>query len=296
MRNGLKGSLLVAASAVCWSFSGVLGKNLAWNGITKTGVRAVVAVLIFALYRKSFRVKITKGTVIGALGVSVTSLLYMLALTMTTSANAIVLQYSMPVYVVLIDLIVFKIKPGVKQLIAVPLLLVGVALCCLGGNVGGEKLPYAAIGNIIGLLSGLTYACVFIAGRIKGVDSVGYTYLGNCFSALFAVSLLFDPNVRFGFESDVLCDWLMILLMGVSLGMGYLLLGLGLRIASPITAAILENLEPVLNPVWVFLFVGERPDTVGLIGCGIVLATVTLYSVLPDKSNHKQIAENLNAN
>ncbi|MBQ9408688.1 MAG: EamA family transporter, partial [Clostridia bacterium] len=77
--------------------------------------------------------------------------------------------------------------------------------------------------------------------------------------------------------------WLLILLMGLSLGMGYLLLGIGLKSASPLSAAVLENLEPALNPVWVFLFLGERPGTLGIIGCAIVIVTVTLYSILPEK-------------
>ncbi len=273
------------ASALCWSFSGVLGKNLSWNGFTKTGVRAVVAVSLYALYRRSLRVKLTKSTWIGALGVCLTSLLYMLALTMTTSANAIVLQYSMPVYVVLLDYLMFKTKPAVRQLVSVPLLLLGVVLCCMGGSVSKTELKYQTLGNIIALFSGLTFSLVFIAGKMKGSDSVGYTYLGNCLSLMLLISLFFDKNVRFGFSADILRDWVVILLMGLSLGLGYLFLGLGLKSASPISAAILENLEPALNPVWVFLFLEERPGTLGMIGCCLVLVTVTVYSCLPERKN-----------
>ena len=290
MDRRIKGSLLVFASALCWSFSGVLGKNLSWNGLSKTGVRAVVAVLIYAAYRKSFKVKLSKSTLVGALGVFLTSLLYMLALTMTTSANAIVLQYSMPVYVVLINYLAFRIKPGIKQLIALPLLLAGVALCCISGSVGGQKLPNARWGNALALLSGFTFSLVFVAGRMKGADSVDYTYFGNCLSMLLVFSALLDPNVRFGFDGETLGDWALILLMGVSLGMGYLLLGIGLRTASPVSAAILENLEPALNPVWVFLFLGERPGTPGIIGCLIVLFTVTVYSALPEGKRKRTIS------
>lgn len=283
MRSNVKGSLLVFASALCWSFSGILGKNLSWNGFSKTGVRAIVAVIVYALYRKSFKVRLSKSTWIGALGVSLTSLLYMLALTLTTSANAIVLQYSMPVYVVALNYLLFKTKPTFKQLIVVPLLMLGVALCCLGGSVGGEELRHQMAGNLIALLSGLTFSLVFLAGRMRSADSVEYTYFGNCLSLLLVVSVFFDKNVRFGFSVDIMKDWLLILLMGLSLGMGYLLLGIGLKSASPLSAAVLENLEPALNPVWVFLFLGERPGTLGIIGCAIVIVTVTLYSILPEK-------------
>ena len=269
MDKRIRGSLLVFASALCWSFSGVLGKNVPWNGLSKGGVRSIVAVMIYALYRRTFRVRITKSTLIGALGVALTSTLYMLALTMTTSANAITLQYSMPLYVALISFLFFKVKPDKRQLIALPLLMAGVALCCMGKGVSKEALPHPALGNALALLSGLTFALVFVASRMKGADPLQYTYLGICFTTLLSLALPFDENVRWG--RDAAGDWLLVAAMGVSLGLGYLLLALGLKTASPTTAAILENLEPVLNPVWVFLFLGERPNLTGILG----------YSCLP---------------
>ena len=269
-------------SAVSWSFSGVISKNVEWNGFSKAGVRAIVAVLIYALARKTFKVKLTAHNLIGALGVATTSLLYMIAVTLTTSANAIVLQYSMPIYVVLISLMVFKIKPSLKDIIVLPILLLGVILCCAGGSSGGEPLPNAALGNALALISGLTFAFVFITSRFKDADSVEYTYLGNLISVLLAVSVFFDKNADFGFDAHTLSQWGLVALLGVSLGLGYLFLGWGLKTASPTTAAILENLEPVLNPIWVFLVVGERPGLTGLIGCAVVLVTVTVYSCLPE--------------
>ncbi len=280
MRKTTKGALIVVASAVCWSFSGMLSKNFAWNAFSKAGARAVVAVFIYAAARRSFKVKLTRGTLTGAVGVTATSLLYMTALQFTTSANAIVLQYSMPVYVIILNYLLFRTKPSLKQIITVPVLLAGVILCCAGENAGAEKLPKAALGNIIGLISGLTYAFVFIASRMKDADSVDYTYLGNLLAVLFAASAFFDPAVKA--DAAHISDWLLAAAMGVSLGLGYLLLGIGLKYASPVSAAVLENLEPVLNPVWVFLIVGERPDTLGLIGCALVLVTVSVYSALPE--------------
>ncbi len=285
-KERLRGLLLVSASAICWSFSGVLGKNVTWSGLSKGGVRSIVAVLIYALYRKTFRVSITKSTIIGALGVALTSTLYMISLTLTTSANAIVLQYSMPLYVVLLGFAFFRVKPQIKEIIAMPLLLAGVALCCLGKGQGSD-LPHQMLGNILALVSGLTFSLVFLASRMKDARPVEYTYLGICMTMLLCAWLPFDENVHF--SSETAGEWLMVAAMGVSLGMGYLLLALGLKTASPTGAAILENLEPVLNPIWVFLFLGEHPDTLGLIGCALVLLTVTVYSALPEKKSDKEM-------
>ena len=284
-KDRLKGLVLVFASALCWSFSGVLGKNVAWSGFSKAGVRSIVAVLIYALYRKSIKIKLSASTLIGALGVALTSTLYMLALSFTTSANAIVLQYSMPLYVVLLDFVIFKIRPQLKELIAMPLLLIGVTLCCMGRGQGAQ-LPHQGLGNALGLLSGLTFSLVFLASRMKGASPVDYTCLGNLFTLLWCAFVPFDENVSFA--RAAITDWLLVAAMGVSLGLGYLLLALGLKSASPTAAAILENLEPVLNPIWVFLFLGERPDVTGLAGCALVLLTVTAYSCLPDKTETKR--------
>ena len=286
MSPKLKGSLLVALSGISWSFSGMLSKNLEWSALSKAGVRSVVAVLMFAWVRKGFRLRLTKSTLIGGLGVALTSLLYLTALNLTTAANAITLQYSMPVYVALFDFLLFGKKPSLKQLCILPPLILGVALCCAGNSEGAE-LKYAHIGNLVALLSGVSFSVVFLASRLDREAATDYTYLGNLLTVLTVFSLPFDSNVRLGFELPVLKDWLLVCLMGVSLGAGYILLALGLKTASPLRAAVLENLEPALNPVWVFLFIGERPDLTGILGCGIILLSVVLFATLPDRKNEK---------
>ncbi|MBQ3080018.1 MAG: DMT family transporter [Clostridia bacterium] len=279
------GPLMILLSAVAWSFSGVLSKGLSWNGFSKAGVRGVIAVFIFACARRSFKVKLTPGHILGALGVSLTSLLYMTAIRFTTSANAIVLQYSMPVYVILLLFILYRRKPSVRDMIAVPFVLLGVILCCMKGESGGEgKL----IGDILALISGLTFALVYVASRIPGSDPMSYSYLGNIFSAFMAVSIFFDPNVHFHAADTVtramvIEQWVRILLLGLSLSFGYLFLAYGIRHTPPVTAAIISNMEPVLNPVWTFLFIGEAPGILGIVGAGIVLITSTLHSCLPSR-------------
>ncbi len=279
----LSGPLFVLASAVVWSFSGVLSKGLAWSGLSKAGLRGVIAIFIYAAFRRSFRVKLNLPLVVGALGVALTSVLYMTALSYTTSGNAIVLQYSMPIFVVFLSWLMFKQKPRARDLVATLCVLAGVIMCFAQGVNGG-----AIGGDLIALCSGLTYACVFLASRIPKNDPLSYTYLGNCFSALMAVYIFFDPAVHFAATPDipasaVIADWVRILLMGLSLGFGYLLFAYGMRRTSPVTAAILSNAEPVLNPIWVFIFIGENPGVFGIIGAAVVLITVTVYSCIPNR-------------
>ncbi len=279
----LSGPLFVLASAVVWSFSGVLSKGLEWSGVSKAGVRGVIAIFIYAIFRRSFKVKFSLPLIVGALGVALTSVLYMTALSYTTSGNAIVLQYSMPIFVVFLSWLMFKQKPRARDVLATVCVLAGVVLCFAQGARGG-----AIGGDLIALCSGLTYACVFLSSRIPNSDPLSYTYLGNCFSALMAVYMFFDPAVHFVATAEIPAsaiwgDWIRALLMGLSLGFGYLLFAYGIRRTSPVTAAILSNVEPVLNPIWVFIFIGENPGVFGIIGAAVVLITVTVYSCIPNR-------------
>lgn len=284
--SALTAPLLVTLGAVAWSFSGVLSQGLMWNGFTKTGVRGIVASLIFAAFRKSFRVKITFGLVLGALGVALTSLLYMSATLYTSASNAIVLQYSMPAYVILLNFLVFRQRPARRDLVTVFFVMLGVVLCCMEGLRGDADSMF---GNFLGLLSGLTFALVFFASRLPGCDPISYSYLGNVLSIVLAVFMFFDPNVHLiptetYTASMIAADFTKAILLGVSLGLGYLFFSIGIKRTSAVTAAIVTNLEPVLNPVWVFVILGVFPGVFGIVGALIVLVTVTLHSIVPHRA------------
>ena len=274
------------ASSLAWSFSGVLSRSINWSGFTIAGFRGLIAVLMYACVRKSFKVKFSKRNIIGGLGVSATSILYMIALKYTSSANAIVLQYSMPIYVVLINLLVFKQKPLKREIIVVLCVFVGVILCCLN-DLGGGNI----FGDILALVSAVTYTFVFITSKYPDADPVDYTYIGNLMSMLLTFLLFTDPNVHFAATETVTSqmvakEWLVALLMGLSLGTGYILIAKGMKLTSPITAAVLSNAEPVLNPVWVYIAYGENNGITGIIGMIIVLSAVTVYSCLPQKTDN----------
>lgn len=280
------GPMLVALGAIAWSFSGVLSQGLLWNGFSKSGVRGIVATLVFACFRKTFRVKITPGLILGALGVALTSLLYMSATLYTSASNAIVLQYSMPAYVIILNFLFFHQKPMKKDVVTVVFVMIGVVLCCMEGLSGAEG---SMLGNALALLSGLTFAIVFFASRLPGCDPISYSYLGNVFSIVMTLAMFFDPNVHFvpseAYTSRMIAgDFIKAIMLGVSLGLGYLFFSLGIKRTSAVSAAIITNLEPVLNPVWVFVFMGVFPGVFGILGALIVLVTVTMHSIIPRRA------------
>lgn len=266
------GALQVALGAIAWSFAGVLGKWLPWNALTINGVRSLVAALIMGLTRRSFRVRLTRGTVLGALGVMLTSILYMAAVKLTTSANAIVLQYAAPAFVILFCWLFYGQRPDLRSVVTAALIMLGVVLC-FADKMGGGRL----LGNVLAILSAVTFALVFFCARMPDADPAEYSYLGLLLCVPSALFGFFDP----GLSADP-AQWLAAVGLGLCLAGGYYFVSAAMGHVSPIFAVLLSNLEPVLNPVWVALFLpqlGEIPGGLSLVGSAIVLITAGAYSL-----------------
>lgn len=276
--GGVRGAALIMLACVAWSFSGVLSKWTPWGPLSLVGARAAMAAVAFGFRRGSFRVRFTPGVVLGALGVSLTSTLFIIANKMTTAANAIVLQYAAPIVVILFCWVYFRQRPTKLDILAACITGAGVVLCFMGGLQGGSPL-----GDTLALLSAFTFATVFFAVRMPNTDPLDYTYLGNLFSALLLLAIPFDQSFALDTRSII-----GVLLMGLSLTVGYLLFSQGLRTGvNPVTAAIVANVEPVLNPLWVYLVIGEQPGPYTLLGAALVLLSVTLYSILKGRQEQK---------
>ena len=275
MTKNRLGALQVALAAASWSFAGVFSKSLPWNAWTVNGVRSLVAAGLLAFARGTPGVKLTRGTLLGAAGVALTSILYMAATKLTTSANAIVLQYAMPVFVILFSWMFYGVRPSRKHVVIAACIMAGVILCSWDGLRGGNPL-----GDGLGILSAVAFALVFFCGRMPGANPQDYSYLGMIFCAPFSLCALWDPGV-----SANPVHWLMGLALGLCLAGGYFFISKSMNNVSPISAALLANLEPILNPIWVFLFVGERPGALTLAGASIVLVAATVYALLPAGEN-----------
>ena len=265
-------ALLVALAGICWSFAGVLSRFTDWSGFSLTGFRSIIAILLLGAMRKSFRPRNTKWNWIGALGVLATSTLFMTANKLTSAANAIVLQYAMTAIVIVVQIAFFRVRPRGRDVRAAALVMLGVVLCFCQGLGRGQFL-----GDLVAFGSAFTWAVVFLAARMPGVDSMSYAYQGNLLASLFVLCMPFDPAVRASRPGD----WIVPAVMGLCLGVGYLFFALGMRRKiSPTTAAIVANIEPVLNPVWVLIVLGEAPGALSVLGAAVVLVTVTTYSLM----------------
>ncbi len=275
----VSGAVYIVLAGLVWSFAGMLSKWVPWSAFSIIGARALFTALFFGFVRKSFRPSFTKGNLLGAFAVAATSILFIMANKLTSAANAIVLQYAMPV-VVILGYWVFKgQRPGRLDVTASLCVMAGVALCFMGGLGRG-----AFWGDAIALTSAFTYALVFFAARMPGADPADYTYLGNLVSGLFLLYIPFDPG--FTTSPQALAA---VLLMSLCLSFGYFFFTAGMRAGvHPVTASILSNVEPVMNPLWVFLFLEENPGFFSLLGVVVVLASLTVYNMLKSKQYPKR--------
>lgn len=270
-RPQIPGALLILLAGASWSFSGVLSKWVPWASLSIIGLRSLLAAVGFGLIRGSFRLPKGRGNLLGALGVSLNSTAFIMANKLTTAANAVVLHYFMPIVVIFGTWLIYKQKPGKLDITASLLAILGIGLCFIGGFSAGGLL-----GDSLALVSAFFFAFIFFAARLPGTDPVDYSYLGCLMNCLWLAFIPFDRDFVLA-----PAPLLGILLMSAAYFGGYLMFSLGMRKkVNPVTASIITNVEPVLNPIWVFLFLGERPGLLSILGAVLVIVSVSAYSVL----------------
>lgn len=268
------GPILVFLSGVCFSLGGLFLKYIPWNPLATNAARNAVAFVFVFLYLKIIGHKIifNRTVLIGALAISVTQGLYCIANKLTTAGNAIILQFTVPIWVMVISALVFRKKPTKLDISAAVIVMVGVLFFFIDGIQAGNML-----GNMLALVSGVTYSGVFLMNATPESDSYSSTFFGMILNMLIGLPWLMKTD----FAATQSITWVVILLMGiVQVACAFILLSTGLKTTSPVAASLISGVEPVLNPVWVAIFYGEVLTPLSLVGAVMVLIAVTVYNIL----------------
>ena len=261
------GTVYVLISAVCFSLAGVLIKMITWSSLTINGVRNLFAFLIMALYLKKIghKLVLNKAVILGAVCNLLMNLTFVMATKLTSAANAIVLQFTEPIFLILFLWIFWKHKPDRKAVVACILVFGGI-LCFFFDQLSFDGM----LGNILAVVSGVLYAMVFLIKKVKNADFE---------SSQIASFIIFLP---FYFkESDPApSNFLFVILLGVvQMGLGYVFLSKGLESVTPVSASLTSTIEPILNPVWVVIFYGELVTPIAVLGAVIVIVSSTAYNI-----------------
>ena len=282
-RGSRFGNLYIIAAALLWSLAGVCVKFIPWSAYSIACFRSICGALVFCIYMRRPHITFSKWNIAGALAMFLTGVLYMSAIKLTTAANAIVLQYTAPVIIILYSAVVEHKRPTRLDLIVTACVLAGCILAFSDRLEGG-----GALGNILALASGFTFAGLMVINRRPETDAMESQLLGNLFSVVLLMPfLLTDRAVTW--NPTVIG---VALFQGfVQYGLAHVFFGIGIKRTEPVSASIIATLEPICSPLWVFLILGERPGTTALIGFVIVLVSTAVYNVLLARQSTSSVTD-----
>jgi len=271
------GLVCIFASAVLFSIGGLFIKNVPWSSFAINGGRNLISVTMIGIYLMvtKHKLRFNLPVFVGALSTAATSTLYAFANKLTTAANAIVLQFTAPVFIILLMWIIFGDKPKKLDIITCVTVFAGIACFFIDSLSAGGML-----GNLLAVISGVSYAGVFMLNSSKRGDPLSSVFFGHLTCALMGAPFIFlETTFTVSSVSSVI-------ILGIfQLGMAYLLLTYGIKFVSPVAASLISGVEPILNPVWVAIFNGELISPLSMLGAVIVIASIVAYNVIKAKTS-----------
>ncbi|GBG56813.1 hypothetical protein SPFL3102_02461 [Sporomusaceae bacterium FL31] len=280
MSEQKKALFCLVLTAALWSSGGVLIKWVDWNPMAIAGWRsAIAASVIWWAFRKE-RLVFSKVQLAGAAAYCATVCLFVTSTKLTTAANAILLQYTAPIYVALLGSWLLGEKTTRRDWLTIGTVLAGMVFFFIDKIAGG-----AMLGNLLAIASGVSFALCIVCLRMqKDGSPYGSILWGNIMT--FIISIPF-----FGGLSLTASNISGIILLGVfQLGLAYVLYSYAIRHVNALQATIVTTIEPLLNPIWVFFLLGELPGQFAILGGVIVVLSISVRYYLESIQQVKQQA------
>lgn len=264
-----KAIILLVITAVLWSTSGAFVKALDWEPLSILAGRGIFTSIVFLIYLRRLPRTISHWTLLAAGGSLMTQFLFVTSTKLTTAANSIFLQYTAPVYVVLLGYWLLREKPARTDWVGMGIIFLGMILF-----FGDQLSPDGFYGNILAVLSGVTSALMIVSFRAQKNSSPEDSVL----IASLVIAIIGTPSVLR--ETWTVSNWLIVAYLGIfQIGLAFILFTWSIKHIPALEANLVGTLEPILNPVWVFLFLGERMGKFALLGGLVVLAGVIISAV-----------------
>ncbi len=272
--------LCVFLASVAFSTGGLFSKLVSGSALALNGVSNLIGALVIGIYLiiRKHRIIISRQVLTGALSMIGVTTLFAVANKLTTAANAIVLQFTAPVFVILLMAVLYHVRPGKLDVVTCAAVLLGVCLFFLDGIRAGNWL-----GNLAAVVSGICYAGVFMMNTGERADA-----LSSCFLGQLAAGIILTPLCAG--ETDFTAPTLAaVAALGViQVGGAYILFSEGIKNTPAVTASLITGLEPIMNPLWVAIFYGETLSSLSAVGSVIVVGAIVIYNVLMNKKTGRQ--------
>ena len=265
------GTAMVLAASLCFSTGGLLMKVIPWNPLAINGARNLIACAVIGIYilATHHRPVFNPTVLVGAISMAGVTTLYSIANKLTTAGNTIILQYTAPIWIVLLTFLLFGKKPDRTALISILIVFAGILCFFFEGLSTGKWL-----GDLLALLSGIFYAGVFMLNSFEKGDALSSVFFGQLACGVFLSPLVLKEA---NFTPSVL---LAVFLLGaVQVGLAYIFFTTGTKYTDPVTASIINALEPILNPVLVAVFYGEMLGRWSMVGAMIVICGIMYYNL-----------------
>lgn len=256
--------------ALMWSLAGFNIKMIEWSPYAIAAGRSLVAVILLApmVLRKGFQ-KIDRYVIGGAICYAAFNYCFITSTTLTSSAIAIMMQYTAPIYVALLSWLFLRERVGWADIISVGFVFLGMIFFFLDSNSGGSLK-----GNIVSIFNGITFAGISIFLRLQKDGNPALSmYLGNVISAVAGLPIMWNAGMPDTISS------LFLLLAGLLVAVSYTLYAKASTGLSALETVLIPIIDPVMNPVWVFLFLDERPGALTIVGAAVILVSVTIRVV-----------------
>ena len=261
MKQSTSYTILIIA-ALMWSLGGVFIKLVDLNPMAITGIRSLGAAVVLLIYIKKPKLYWNRYFFSGVIAYSMMVILYVISIRLTTAANAIFLEFTAPIYVVAFSYFLLNERINRFDIFAMVIIFLGMGLFFMD-----ELSFYGFWGNILALLAGVCLALVTVLIRKEKESAFQIVFFGNVLTAIICFPFIIE-----GFNSTTQIDWFIIFGLGIfQLGIPYLLYTTALKYVSALDAILVGMLEPVFNPIWVYIFIGEAMGEWAFIGASLVI-------------------------
>lgn len=272
--------ILLLLAALLWSLGGVLIKSIDWHPMAIAAGRSAIAVPVMLAFVGKPQFTFSPAQLGGAIAYAATVALFVFATRMTTAANAIFLQYTAPIYVAIIGRWYLGERALRIDWIVIVTALAGIALFFV------DRLSASGFwGNIIALGSGFSFAgMALFLRKEKAASPATSIILGNIIVAVIGLPFMLQSQMGPG------SAWRLAVLGVLQLGLPYVLYAAAIKHVTALEASLIPLLEPILNPTWVMLALGERPGQWAIVGGALVVAAVLARGAMMIRARDPAVA------
>ncbi len=289
-----KGLVYISFTALLWSSSGLFIKLLQLDAFQisfyRSGIAALTVLVASSIKNraagKSIKLQFDRISVLSSFFYAGILIFFVIATKKTTAANAIFLQFTAPIYLLILEPLFLKVKFEPKNLITISISICGMILFFFG------RLEIGSIyGNLIAIASGICFACFTLLLKKKRIEqksenTLNSVILGNGIVAVIAFFIIFPNFSLSGTET------LILLYMGIiQIGISYMIFNEGIKYVSATESMIIATMEAIFNPIWVFLGIGETPSVYAIAGAAIILSAILWRNLSKDKGEKIMLVE-----